>query len=42
MPRIKFTKKTKGIDEDSSYNSDNMNYIKPLEEIDLENPLTSE
>ena len=42
MPRIKFIKETKEINEDSSYNSDSINYIKPPEEIDPENPLISE
>ena len=42
MPGIKFTKKIKETNEDSGYNSDSTNRIKPPEEIDPENPLTSE
>ena len=42
MPRVKFTKETKRTNEDSGYNSENINPIEPEEEIDPENPFTSE
>ena len=42
MPGIKFAKEIKGINKDSSYNNNNINYIKLLEEINPENPLISE
>ena len=41
MPGVKFTKETKETDEDSGYDSDSTNRIKPPEEIDPENPLIS-
>ena len=42
MPGIKFIKEIKRINEDSSYNGENINFIESKKEIDLENPFIFE